>query len=332
VPVPVAWRPDRFLAHLPSVRQRIREMIGRADYLSFAIGGLFGDWGAVACLEAHRLGRKFAVWTDRVESEVVRHSVGSGPLKSRLRARLTHRPMAMLERAVIRRATLGLFHGRETYDAYAPFCRMPEVVHDIHISAEDHISPEALAANIAAAAAGPLRITYVGRAHPMKGTRDWVEVLERLAATGADFRAVWIGDGAERESMLGRIARADLTAQVEMPGYADRDTVLEALRASHVFLFCHRTPESPRCLIESLVSGCPIVGYDSAFPRDLIAAHGGGLLVPLGDTGGLAALLARLAVDRGRLGDLIGRAARDGAPFDDESVFRHRSELIRRHL
>ena len=39
--------------------------------------------------------------------------------------------MAMLERAVIRRATLGLFHGRETYDAYAPHCRAPHVVHDI---------------------------------------------------------------------------------------------------------------------------------------------------------------------------------------------------------
>ena len=157
VPLPQAYRPDRFIARLPAARRQLRALIERADYLSFAIGGLFGDWGAVACVEAHRLGRPYAVWTDRVESEVVRRSAASGPLRSRLRARLTHRPMAWLERAVIGRATLGLFHGRETFDAYAPFCRAPEMVHDIHIKADDHIPPADLAAKVAAAAAGPLR-------------------------------------------------------------------------------------------------------------------------------------------------------------------------------
>lgn len=39
-----------------------------------------------------------------------------------------------------------------------------------------------------------------------------------------------------------------------------------------------------------------------------------------------------LGRDRTRLADLIERAAQDGAPFDDVSVFRHRSELIRAYL
>jgi glycosyltransferase involved in cell wall biosynthesis len=331
-PLPMAYRPDRFVARLPATRRRIRELIGRADYLSFAIGGLFGDWGAVACLEAHRLARPFAVWTDRVESEVVRRGAGAGPLKSRLRARLTHRPMAWLERAVIRRATLGLFHGRETFDAYAPFCRRPEVVHDIHIARADHIGAESLAAKIAAAAEGPLRIAYAGRAEAMKGPLDWVEVLERLAAAGVDFRAVWLGDGAERPAMLGRIEAGGLAERVEMPGFADRAAVLAALRRAQVFLFCHKTPESPRCLIEALTSGCPIVGYESAFARDLVSGHRGGLFAPLGDTAALAGILGGLAADRPRLGELIGHAALDGEPFDDVTVFRHRSEVIRRHL
>ncbi|MDR5652323.1 glycosyltransferase [Ruixingdingia sedimenti] len=334
--LPMAWRPDRFLRHLPATRRRIRALIDRADYLSFAIGGLFGDWGAVACFEARRMGRRHAVWTDRVESAVTRHMAAQpGPWRARLRARLTHRPMAALERAVIRGADLGLFHGGETFAAYAPFSRNPHMVHDIHLSRADHIAPAALKAKAAGAAEGPLRLAYVGRADPMKGPRDWIAVLERLAAEGVDFRATWLGDGQDLAWMRARLA-ADgglLAGRVDLPGFTeDRGAVLRLLRGAHLFLFCHQTPESPRCLIEALVSAAPILGYDGAFARDLIAGHGGGVLVPQGDVAALAGAVAALARDRGRLAGAIRAAAADGAMFSDDEVFRHRSAIIRAHL
>lgn len=333
-PLPMAYRPDQFLRHFQPARQRIRTLIAESRWLSFAIGGLFGDWGAVAGFAAHGMGRPFAVWTDRVESEVVRRSLGAGPWRERLRARLTHRPMARLERAVIGRASLGLFHGKETYDAYASFASGPsEIVHDIHLAPSDHIDPADLSAKLRASHDGPLRLTYVGRADPMKGPLDWIEVLERLAAMGVDFRARWLGDGSERPQMLARIAAANLQGRVDMPGFvSDRATILEELRGAHVFQFCHLTPESPRCLIEALASACPIAGYASAYPEDLIAANGGGLLVPMGDKAALAGGIAALAGDRERLSRLIVAARADGAPFTDEEVFAHRSEVIRRHL
>lgn len=140
VALPTAYRPDRFFLHYGSVRRHIQQLIDRADYLSFSIGGLFGDWGSVAALEAHKKGRRFAVWTDRVESEVVRHQAQTATsLKVRVKASLFHRPMAMLERAIIRRATLGLFHGAETYATYAPYAKAAEIVHDIHLKEEDRI-------------------------------------------------------------------------------------------------------------------------------------------------------------------------------------------------
>lgn len=334
LPLPVAWRPDRFLRHLPAQRRRIREAIARADYLSFAIGGLFGDWGAVACIEAHRMGRPYAVWTDRVESEVTRRAGAGAPhWRARLRARLTWRAMAALERHVIARATVGLFHGRETFDHYAPFARKAEMVHDIHLTRADHIAPEALAAKAAAAADGPLRLIYVGRAEPMKGPDDWLEVLRRLKAAGVDFTATWLGEGSGITALREGVAQAGLGAQVALPGFAaDRAAVFAALRGAHALLFCHKTPESPRVLIESLVSGTPILGYDGAFARDLIATHGGGLLVPLNDAAALADTVAALAADRAHLSRLIAAAAQDGAPFEDREVFRHRCELLRHHL
>lgn len=332
--LPQAWRPDLFFRALPATRLRLRDAIARADYVTFAIGGLFGDWGAVGAIEARWMGKAHAVWTDRVESEVTRRGAATAPTwRARLRMRLTHRPMAALERHVIRGATVGLFHGRETYETYAPHARAAELVHDVHITHADHIDAAALAAKRAGAAGGPLRLAYAGRADPMKGPFDWIEVLARLAARGVDFEASWLGDGPDLAEMRARAEAAGLGDRLRLPGFvSDRGAVLSALRAAQALLFCHKTPESPRVLIEALASGTPLVGYDSVFPRDLIAGRGGGVLTPLGDVGALAEAVAGLAADRGRLADLIGRAAEDGAEFEDVKVFAHRSEVIRRHL
>lgn len=336
VPLPAAWTLRRFLPALPEARRKIRDAIARSDRIGFAIGGLVGDWGAVAALEAQRMGRPYYIWTDRVESAVTRFAASHAPRwKTRIKARLTHRPMAALERFLIRRAALGLFHGHETFEHYAPFCRNPQLVHDIHLKPEDHLPEAAAAAKQAEAAQGqgPLRVLYVGRADPMKGALDWVEAVAGAVQQGADIEAEWFGAGPDLEAMWARVAALGLQDRLRLPGMVtDRAAVLAALRRAQVFLFCHRTPESPRCLIEALASATPIIGYDGGFARDLIARNGGGLLVPMGDAAALAAALAGLAADRGRVAGLIGRAALDRAGFDDETVFRHRSEMIRAHL
>lgn len=332
-PVPSAYRPDRFLYHLGPMRRRIQALVERAQYLSFAIGGLFGDWGSVSCYEAHKAGRPFAVWTDRVESQVVRRAIATGPIRRRIGAAITHRPMAQLERYVIRRAALGLFHGRDTFDTYAPYCREPQLVHDIHIRARDHIAPDRLAEKIKATRHGPLKLAYAGRADPPKGPLDWVAVLEGLTARGVDFRATWLGDGEEHAAMRQRVNAAGLTDRVMLPGYVtDRERLLETLRDAHVFLFCHKTLESPRCLIEALISAAPIVGYHSAYAADLAHAHGGGRFVSIDNVAALTEELAKLDADRTDLANLIARAGRDGAPFTDEAVFQHRSDVIKHYL
>ena len=334
VSLPTAYRPDQFARHYAATRRQIGQLIDRARYLSFAIGGLFGDWGAVAAMEAHKKQRPFAVWADRVESEVVREAVRSAKsAKERIRAALTHRPMAMLERAVIRKATIGLFHGAETHATYAPYAKVAEIVHDIHLSEKDRIPPELLAAKMADAAQGPLRICYVGRADAMKGPHDWIQAMVELHRKGVDFQATWLGDGEALAAMRAEVASHGLTDRVHLPGFVrDRSLLLETLRSSHVLAFCHKTPESPRNLIESLVSGTPIVGYDSAFPRDLISVHGGGVLTPLNDVNALVNALETLGNDRSRLAALMKSAALDGDPFNDVAVFKHRSEIIRAHL
>jgi glycosyltransferase involved in cell wall biosynthesis len=335
VPLPTAWVLPGFARVYRKTRDTIRQEIARADYLSFAIGGLVGDWGAVACLQAHAIGRRFAVWTDRVESEVVRVESlsGAGSFKSRIKKRVIHRPMAMLERFVIKRATIGLFHGQQTYDAYAPFCKNPNIVHDIHVKRDAHITDDAFNAKIASAKSDPLHIVYAGRATAMKGPLHWASALQKLSAAGFDFEAHWLGDGPMLAELRAQLEADGLMDRVTLHGFVDDPAQVTArLQAAHIFLFCHTTPESPRCLIESLIAGTPIIGYDGSYAADLISNAGGGHLVPVGDIDALGKCLIHLATERGQLEALNKCAREDGKPFDDETVFTHRSEVIKRFL
>jgi glycosyltransferase involved in cell wall biosynthesis len=129
------------------------------------------------------------------------------------------------------------------------------------------------------------------------------------------------------------VAQAGLADVVALPGFvADRQAVVAALRQAHLFLFCHKTPESPRCLIEALMSGTPIVGYDGAYPRELVEGSGGGCFVPLGAVAQLAEQVATLQRAPQDLLDLQDAARRDGQRFDQDSVFRDRSAILQRAL
>lgn len=335
VPLPTAWVLSRFAKVYRRTRDTIRQEIRNADYLSFAIGGLVGDWGAVACLQAHSMNRRFGVWTDRVESEVVRVESLSeaGSFKSRIKKRIIHRPMAMLERYVIKRATIGLFHGQQTYDAYAPFCKNPNIVHDIHVKRDAHITDDAFNAKIASAKSDPLHIVYAGRATAMKGPLDWASALQELSAAGIEFEAHWLGEGPMLAELRAKLEAGGIIDRVTLHGFVDDPAQVTArLQAAHIFLFCHTTPESPRCLIESLIAGTPIIGYEGSYAADLISKAGGGHLVPIGDIDGLGKRLVHLANNRDQLVALNKRAREDGKPFDDETVFAHRSEVIKRFL
>jgi colanic acid/amylovoran biosynthesis glycosyltransferase len=331
-PLPEAYAPHRFLRALPAARRRLRADIAEAQFLCFALGGLIGDWGSVAALEAKRMGRSFAVWTDRVECDVVRKEAASKPFAKRLYRCALAWAMSHYERYVIAKADLGLFHGRETYERYAPLIPgRAALAHDIHLSPQMRIPTGRQGGKQAEIRAGaPLQVVYLGRIAPMKGPEDWVEALRVAAEAGAVFEAEWYGDGPMRAQVEAAVAKSGIADRIRLHGFVDdRDALLEALRRAHVFVFCHKTMESPRCLIEALMSATPIVGYEGSYARDLISGHGGGALSPVNDTRALGAQLAALDADRPALADLCAAAALDGAHFSDEAVFAERAALIR---
>lgn len=334
VDLPCTYSPGGFARAYKPTSKLLSPEIAKHRYLSFALGGLIGDWGTVACRLAAKMKRPYAVWTDRVEHEVVRRTANTGSFKRKLQARVVWPLMMLAHQRAIGGATLGQFHGRDCLDVYGPWCRRPELVHDIHVSAADRLTAEQVATKRASVldATRPVRVVYAGRAAAMKGPIDWVAAIAGAISRGANVRATWLGDGPELEAMRAEATRLSVAGRIDFAGFVeDRSRVLAALRDADLLLFAHKTPESPRVLIESLVSGTPIVGYDSAFPKDLIHVHGGGALVPANDVDALATELARLANDRAELATLIEKAWRDSEPFNDVAVFKHRSEMIKQY-
>jgi hypothetical protein len=73
--LPSAYKPQQMARNYRQTRATLAQAIASHHYLCFTIGGLIGDWPAVAALEAIKQGRPYAAWLDRVEPAIIRQSL-----------------------------------------------------------------------------------------------------------------------------------------------------------------------------------------------------------------------------------------------------------------
>lgn len=327
---PSSYRITEMLRNQGAVRERLRDAVASHDHLCFTIGGLVGDWPALGALEAMAQKRDYVAWIDRVEPEVIRRTMKAAPLKRRIKNAVTLPLMERYQRFVLSRSKTALLQGMDTFDYFSTSAPNPHCIYDTHTTPADRIDAGALAHKQQRISAGsPLEILYVGRAASMKGTVDWLDTLGVLEQRGVPFRARWIGDGPDLSAMQDRIENSSLKDKVIMSGFeADRQVLLDAMRDSDMLLFCHKTPESPRCLIEALVCGCPLIGYRSSYVSGLVDPAGGSALAPPDDVPALAEIVESLHQDRSRLARLVGEAAASGMQYDEDGVYEHRAKLM----
>jgi glycosyltransferase involved in cell wall biosynthesis len=331
IPLPWAYGLGQFARNYGRVRQRLRAAIAQNRHLQFGIGGLVGDWASIACLEAIAQRRRFAIHTDRVEHEVLLEVSKEYNLPKRMKAKVVAALVKPYHRYLIRRCALGLWHGSDCYHAYSPYCQESHIIHDVHTRPEDCIDNEALEAKVGNVdAVESISVCYAGRLDPMKAPLDWLKAIAMARDLGANMKAIWFGEGTLRHQAEAEIKRLRLEETVLLPGFlSSRPKLLEALRSSQLMVCTHVTPESPRCLLEALISGTPIVGYESKYSSDLTKELGGGSFVPMHDWEALGRRIADLIANRTKLKYLIREAALNGKRFNDKAVFAERSDLIK---
>jgi glycosyltransferase involved in cell wall biosynthesis len=336
IELPNAYSLGDFVRNFNPVRRILRSEIEDAEFLIVSPHTLIGDWPTVAAREAERLGKPYVVEADVVYESLARNAIADEPIwKKSLKEALIIAQMQRSYRRSLHHSKLALFQGKDVYDAYSSFCANPQQVqHHIPIYERDHISEEGLRAKLNRVRENrPLNICYAGRAIDMKGPLDWIDVLQQLSSWNVRLNAVWAGDGPLLPVISSKASGLMLSGQVKFPGYvSDRDRILDTIRSSDIFLFCHKTRESARVLGEALACACPLVGYAGAYPADLVREHGGGLFADLGDRKQLARHIQRLDRDRDELCDLIERAARSGRSFDRTRLLHERMQMVRRYV
>lgn len=332
VPLPWAYSLPKFIACYPSVRKTLAALMARCRYLQFAIGGLWGDWAAVAAMEARKQKRAYAIHTDRVEHQVMLQVAKDAKLPKKIKAKVLSPLMAKYHQWIISHCNLGLWHGDDCYAAYSPFCSNSHLIHDIHLKPSDSISETELTEKCDRVFDEKiLRICYAGRMEAMKAPLEWVRAIGVARDLGVNLEAIWMGDGSLYEQVKELVNELGLENYIGLSGFeSDRDKLLQTIKKSHIMLFTHITPESPRCLIESLICGTPIVGYQSNYAEDLVKDRSGGVFVPLQNWQELGQAIASLWQNRQNLARLIQAAGVNGKRFNDEAVFLERSELIKK--
>jgi glycosyltransferase involved in cell wall biosynthesis len=166
---------------------------------------------------------------------------------------------------------------------------------------------------------GRVRITFLGKIGPNKGTRQLIEALATLKDR-SDWTATICGNGAVEESrnLADRLGVADRTS---FPGWLDARATAEQLRQTDIFVLPSFSEGLPMSILEAFAWGIAVVATPVGSIPDVIKHERNGLIIPVGDVPALGLALRRLVAD-GNLRQTLGSTARrDHAARFDINVY-----------
>ena len=154
----------------------------------------------------------------------------------------------------------------------------------------------------------------IGRIRPWKGQTYFVDVAARLAGRLPEARFLIVG--ATLFPDRGRDYVAELKEQASRLGVANRvifagqcETPFAALAAMDVVVNCSENEPFGRVLIEAMACRRPVVAFRSGAVPEIVVDGSTGLLVPFGDTVGMAEAVVDLVRNRTRA-EAYGEAGR----------------------
>lgn len=143
----------------------------------------------------------------------------------------------------------------------------------------------------------------VGRFHPVKGHKLFVEAAAEIARSRPRAAFVLVGAGtADSPELDALLARHGVAGRFHRLG--ERSDVAQVMQALDVVCAPSFYEGFPNVVGEAMASGLPCITTDVSDVRDILGDAG--LIVPVGDTAALSAAMASLADDdrvRRRMGD-----------------------------
>lgn len=140
---------------------------------------------------------------------------------------------------------------------------------------------------------GPVRLITVGRLVPVKGFDLLIKAVGQVLRAGIEVRLDIVGDGPERASLEGSVAREGLGGSVRFRGSLRPDELVAALRDADAYVLASRSEGFGVALVEALATGLPAVATRSGGPESIVSETDGILVAP-DDVDALAAGLGSL--------------------------------------
>lgn len=154
---------------------------------------------------------------------------------------------------------------------------------------------------------------WVGTLAGLRPIKNLARLVRAFAALPEDWQLVIIGEGPERERIIGEAARLNIGHRVHLPGHAADPAKVIGL--FDIFALSSDSEQQPVALIEAMAAGCAVAATAVGDVAEMVAEENWPFVVPAGDERALAAALGALTADEG-LRERLGQANRAAAEVE----------------
>lgn len=164
-------------------------------------------------------------------------------------------------------------------------------------------------------------IAGVGRLHPVKGWQDLLGAFSRLPATadGQPLRLLVVGDGPLRKELEQLAGALGIAARVRWAGWQDHPAAY--YRLADVFVCSSVRETLGNVILEAWANRALVVSTRAQGPLELMQDGVNGLLAPLADAAGLAAVLnTALTLDAAQRARMIEAGAAEVEQHHSEAA------------
>jgi len=145
--------------------------------------------------------------------------------------------------------------------------------------------------------AGKDRFTvgYIGQLIVRKGVDTLIQAFQQLQVDRKEL--LIIGEGPQRNDLESYAANTDCNDQIQFLGF--REDRIELLKSIDVFVLPSSLEGIPRCLMEAMGAGIPVIASNIPGCTELVRNNVTGILFDVGDVNQLAEALETIANDEG---------------------------------
>ena len=168
-------------------------------------------------------------------------------------------------------------------------------------------------------------LAFAGR---LTAQKSLGRALEAVAAADG-VRLVIAGDGPDREVLERQAGELGISERVWFLDAQPRRRVVELFRAADAAILTSSWENFPHTVVEALAVGTPVLAMEAGGVGEVVRDGVNGLLVPAGDTAGLAEAVRRYFADDALRERLRAAAARSVAAYAPERVFGELESTLR---